>query len=478
MSVDGRLVAVQRRMEPWNIVAFVLGLSLLQGIVYVAKVGNLYVDAAYLVAMAALAVKLIFDPKRTVGKLEVYFCRRMLPFLLMIALSGILAFVSCVTHQGVQISSYLNGLVVLMVSLCVYFAVIAYRDQLKYIVRGLWVGLLVNIAVSFVQYAAFQAGTAFTLYDAFPQPAFYISVPWGAGGAWAENIKYLIYSFRAQGLYLEVSYFVAAATIVYIAVPSFIKTNGTFRVIVLVALLFLFGMSGTGNLILFVGFVIAAYVIRLSFGGGIGRLLEKKRSRVEWMLILLLLVSCLAAMCLAITDTNTVLGAIDFGVFSKGWTDGIASSNLSDADNSERLSYMLNAVAEFARYPWGGGYNMAPALTFSDYGTNTTFSYALTLLVELGPLGLVAYLYLIGSLVVGLAEHKAARRADRAALSISVLALFAFQVANGSGLTPLAWCVFALASIELYDSKNEKEGNGHGIESEFGPRLQEARPRV
>lgn len=478
MSVGGKPAVVQRRMRPWNIIAFVLGFSFLQGIVYVAKVGNLYVDAVYLVAVAALVVKLIFDPKYTVGKMEAYFCRSMLPFLLMVALSGVLALMSSVTHQGVQISSYLNGLVVLAVSLCVYFAVIAYRDQIKYIVRGLWVGLLVNIVVSFMQYAAFQAGTAFTLYDVFPQPAFYISVPWGAGGAWAENIKYLVYSFRAQGLYLEVSYFVGAATIVYVAAPSFIKTNGTFRAIVLAALLFLFGMSATGNLILFVGFAIAAYAIRLSFDGGRGGLFERKRSRIEWMLMLLSLFGCLAVALLFIADADAILDTIDFDVFSKGWTDGIASSNLSDADNSERLTYMLNAIAEFAHYPWGGGYNMAPTLTFADYGSNATFSYVLTLLVELGPLGFVAYLYFIGSLVVGLARREGLRHADRAVLSVAVLALLAFQVANGIGLTPLAWCVFALASIELYDKKKERGGDSHGIESERGPRLQEACPGI
>lgn len=478
MSFGSERIAVRKRVRPWNIIAFVLGLSFLQGIAYVTKVGNLYVDAVYPMAVLALAAKLIFDPKHTIGKLESCFCRRMLPFLLVIALSGVLALVSCVTHQGVQISSYLNGLVVLAVSLCVYFAVIAYHSQIKYIALGLWIGLLVNIVVSFMQYAAFQAGTAFTLYGLFPQPAFYISVPWGAGGAWAENIKYLVYSFRAQGLYLEVSYFVGAATIVYIAAPSFIKTNGTFRAIVLAALLFLFGMSGTGNLVLFIGFIMVACAIHLNSSGGLRGVFERRRTRIEWMLMLLLLIGCLMVVLLFVSNADAFFDVMDFDVFSKGWADGIASSNLSDADNSQRLTYMLNAVAEFARYPWGGGYNMAPALTFADYGTNTTFSYALTLLVELGPIGLATYLYFIGSLVVSLAERRSSRHSDGAALSVAVLALFAFQVANGIGLTPLAWCVFALASIELYDKKKERGSNNHGIESERRPRLQEARPGI
>lgn len=189
------------------------------------------------------------------------------------------------------------------------------------------------------------------------------------------------------------------------------------------------------------------------------------------MLMLLLLGACLVLALLSITDAETICGAIDFDVFSKGWSDGIASSSLSGADNSERLTYMLNAVAEFTRYPWGGGYNMAPALTFADYGTNATFNYVLTLLVELGPLGLVAYLYFIGSMVIGLAGRRGPRRADGVVLSVAVLALFAFQVANGIGLTPLAWCVFALASIELYDEKKERGGDSHGVENKLGPCL-------
>ena len=467
MAANDKTAFSRRRIDLWGLIAFCLGISLMQGIVYVVKVGNLYVDIAYPIAVIALSVKLLFDPKGTVEKLETCFCRRMAPFLLMIGVSGVLVLVSCVTHQGVKPNSYLNGLVVLAVSLCLYFAVIAYSDCVKLIAWGLWVGLLVNIVISFLQYFAFQAGTAFTLYNYFPQPAFYISVPWGAGGAWAENLKYLIYSFRAQGLYLEVSYFVGAATIVYIAAPAFIKINGTFRVIVLVLLLFLFGLSGTGNLILFIGFVFVASSFGLNMRGGLRNLLQVKRTRIEWLTLLLLLISCLYLLFTSLSAPDTLLDAIDFDVFTKGWNDGIASSSLANSDNSQRLLYMLNAIAEFARYPWGGGFNMAPSLTYADFGTNTTFSYVLTLLVELGPLGLIAYLYFFGSMVTGLVKSRNVQRLDGPLLAVASVALFAFQVANGIGLTPLAWCVFALDSIVLYGKVNEgDECVAHGPKNE------------
>ena len=269
----------------------------------------------------------------------------------------------------------------------------------------------------------------------------------------------MIYSFRAQGCYLEVSYFVAAATLTYIVVPPFVNISGAFRIIVLAALLFLFGMSGTGNLILFIGFVTVAFVFRFNFEGGLGGLIKKKRSRMEWMLLFLLLIGCFAAVLYFVSNMDAILNSTDFDIFSKGWADGIASSNLSNADNSERVTYMLNAVAEFARYPWGGGYNMAPSLTFADYGTAATFNYVLTLLIELGPFGFIAYLYLVGSLIFNLLKFSGSQRTNGVVLSVVVMALFAFQVANGIGLTPLVWCVLALGSIEVYDKKNEGGGD-------------------
>lgn len=450
------------KLDLFSIIAFVLGLSFLQGVVYITKVGNLYVDIAYLVGALAFIIRAISDPKGTVDKLEHYFFRGLSPFLILIAVSGFLALLSCLNHPGVQVNPYLNGLVVLAASLCIYFAVIAYSEYSKFIAWGLWVGLLINIVVSFMQYAAFQSGTAFTFYNVFPQPAFYISVPWGAASPWAENVKYLVYTFRAQGLYLEVSYFVGAATIVYLAATSLIDINGTLKTVVFVALLFLFGLSSTGNLVLFIGFIFLAYLIRMGAHDRTKGFCMRKRSGVEWLTVLLLLMCATAILIVSFSDINGFLNSINFDVLSKGWTEGMASSDLSASDNRIRLEYMLNALSEFSRYPWGGGYNMAPALTFADYGTHATFSYVLTLLVELGPLGLITYVYFIGGLMVGLHANNERRQADRVRLTISVLALFAFQVANGLGLSPLAWCIFGLASIEQKRSLCDITGEDTG----------------
>lgn len=451
------------KFDLFSLIAFVLGLSFLQGIVYITKVGNLYVDIAYLVGALAFVIRVISDPRGTVEKLEQYFFRGLSPFLILIVVSGFLVLLSCVNHPGVQVNPYFNGLVVLAASLCIYFAVIAYSEYSKFIAWGLWIGLLINIVVSFMQYATFQSGTAFTFYNVFPQPAFYISVPWGAASPWAENVKYLVYTFRAQGLYLEVSYFVGAATIVFLAATSLIDINGTLKIVVFVALLFLFGMSSTGNLVLFIGFIFLACLIRMGAYDRSKGFCMRRRSGVEWLIILSLLMCAFTILIISFSDINGFLNSINFDVLSKGWTEGMASSNLSASDNQIRLEYMLNALSEFSRYPWGGGYNMAPALTFADYGTYATFSYVLTLLVELGPLGLIAYVYFIGGLIAGLQTTNVGRQADRVRLSIAVLALFAFQVANGTGLSPLAWCIFGLASIEqkrsLCDIAGEEAGH-------------------
>lgn len=435
--------------DSWGVLAFVFGIVFVQGVVYVTKVGNLYVDIVYPFAVVVLCLNLILRPKLTLRSIESCFYKGMLPFLLAIALSMFLAIESTMTHVGVQISSCINGIIVLLFSLAVYFAVISMRDHLRQLLWGLFAGLLANIAVSFLQYAAFQSGTAFTLYDMFPQPAFYISVQWGFADAWVQNIKYLVYSYRAQGMYLEVSYFVGAATIVFVLAMGGLKVNGTAKGIALAMLLFLFAISNTGNFILFVGFVLISYlVLRRRRGGGL-RFSSIRRSRAEWLVLLFAIVAIAAACLYALANIDEALKVIDFDNLVKGLSGGLESSNITNADNQERFQYMQNAISEFARFPWGGGYNMAPTLIAHDYGTNTSFSYPLTLLIELGPLGLIAYLYFLFSMVARLFSKGSDSSNLGQCIAVALTALFAFQTGNGIGLTTLAWCVFALGSIEI-----------------------------
>lgn len=455
-------VSCSREHDTWGMLAFLFGLAFVQGIFYVAKVGNLYVDVIYPVSIVVLCLNFALRPKKTMDSLESCFYRGLIPFLIIVTLSVFLAIGSTMTHVGVQISSCVNGLVVLLFSLIIYGAVIAMRDRMQQFVWGLFFGLLMNIVISFIQYMAFQSGTAFTLYDLFPQPAFYISVPWGAGSAWAQNIEYLVYSFRAQGLYLEVSYFVGAATIVFILAMGEIKENGIVKGLALSALLFLFVISNTGNISLFVAFVLLTYIVVRSHRGETSSFFSKRRSSKEWLALLLVVVA-LAEVCLyAIANNDEVLKALDFDNLVKGLFGGLESSDITSSDNQQRFQYMQNAFEEFVCYPWGGGYNMAPTLTFCDYGTNATFSYILTLLVELGPLGLVAYVYLVLGMAVRLFKQRKNGSLFGVCVAVALVALLAFQTGNGIGLTPLAWCVFALASIEIAERKGD--GNGYCLE--------------
>lgn len=446
----------------WSIIAFLFGLVFVQGIAYVAKVGNLYVDIIYPISIVVLCLNFALRPKNTLRSLEACFYRGLAPFLTVVMLSVFLAIGSTITHVGVQISPCVNGLIVLLFSLVIYCAVISIRDRLAQFIWGLFFGLLINIVISFIQYVAFQSGTAFTLYDIFPQPAFYISVPWGAGGAWAQNVEYLVYSFRAQGLYLEVSYFVGAATIVFIFAMGKIKENGIVKGLAILALLFLFAISNTGNLILFIAFVLLAYAVSRSRQGERPGFISKKRSSREWLVLLFLAAFFTGACLYAISNIEEVFKALDFNNLVEGLFGGLASSDITSSDNQQRFQYMQNAFWEFVRYPWGGGYNMAPTLTFCDYGTNTTFSYILTLLVELGPLGLVAYIYLVLGMALRLLKKKSSISSFSGCVAVALIALLAFQVGNGIGLTPLAWCVFAIASIEIAAMKGDT--SGHSIE--------------
>lgn len=461
MADCGNKAAVRRsrgRKSYWHFAALLLGLCFAQGIFYVGKVGNLYVDILYPVALAILLLRVAFRPAETERNIIDCFDRGMLPFLIVIVLSFGLAVITTSMHAGLQINPYVNGLVVLGASIVAYLAVLSLRCFVDYILKGLWIGLLVSVVVSIAQYIAFQNGGAFTFYGLFPQPAFYISIPWDASSLWASNVEYLVYSYRAQGLYLECSYFVAAATMIYVLTSGTREGGSVIRTLVLFVLLVLFAMSATGNIALFIVFVALAYALRHAAGVRGDGVLRKRRGPLELFVIIVIVFLAAVFVVYAFLGDKGLSAFVDVGTISEGLAKGFESTDIAGGDNEGRYLCMSNAVAEFLSCPWGVGYNMAPSVLEADYGTNTTFSYFLTLLVELGIPGLVVYGYFVIRIIVNLLGCRSGLKAYRIGLAVGIMALAGFQIGNGSGLIPMAWCLFALAAIETSRNR-ERNGN-------------------
>lgn len=455
----------RERKSCWHFAALLLGLCFAQGIFYVGKVGNLYVDILYPVALAILLLRAAFYPAETERNIIDCFDRGILPFLIVIVLSFVLVVITTSTHTGLQINPYVNGLVVLGASVVAYLAVLSLKSFVEYILKGLWVGLLVSVAVSIAQYIAFQNGGAFTFYGLFPQPAFYISIPWGASSLWASNVEYLVYSYRAQGLYLECSYFVAAATMIYVLMSGSRERNSVIRVLVLFVLLVLFAMSATGNIALFIFFVVLVYILRHVAGIRDVGVFRKRRRPLELFTIIFIVFLAAAFVVYAFLGDKGLNVFVDVDTISEGLAKGFESTDIAGGDNEGRYLCMSNAVAEFLSSPWGVGYNMAPSVLEADYGTNTTFSYFLTLLVELGIPGLVAYGYFVIRIIVNLLGCCSCQKAYRIGLAVGIMALAGFQIGNGSGLIPMAWCLFALAAIET--SRNRERSGNHEIDVKY-----------
>lgn len=450
----------------WSFAALFLGLCFAQDICYVGRIGNLYVDVLYPAALVILMLRVVLNPAETERDIFVCFDRRMLPFLVVVALSLVLALVATVVRSGVQISSYANGLIILATSIAVYLTVLSLRAYISYILRGLWVGLLISVIVSIAQYFTFQNGGAFTFYSLFPQPAFYISVPWEASSSWASNADYLVFSYRAQGLYLECSYFVAAATMIYVVTGGKKAGSDLLRTIVLITLFVLFAMSATGNMVFFVAFILLAYILRRISGVGNVGILRRKRSPLEWIAMGAVLFLTISFSAYVLFENRDIGAFVDVDTITGGLKKGIESTDIAGGENEGRFLCMSNAIAEFLQSPWGVGYNMASSVLRVDYGTNTTFSYFLTLLVELGIPGLIAYGYFVVKLIINLLSHSSDCRAYRIGLAVSIMALTGFQAGNGSGLIPIAWCLFALAAIEV--SRDCKGSGGRELGTEDG----------
>ena len=229
--------------------AYWLGLLSTQGIIYVFKVGNTYINIELLVGLMAFVLltlrhsgEMIGQIKKTDTTIKVY--------LLSILISFVDVVIYFLQDRSIKVQSYFNGLVMLMLSIMIYYSIILLKKYQMAVIKGIWHGLIINVIVSALQYIFFQRGSYFTLNDLFPQNGFYISIPWTVAQTKSYDPHWLIYSYRAQGMFLEASYFVSALTTIILMLAAFeFKKNSFSKIIITIIAVFLSLISSSGNFV-------------------------------------------------------------------------------------------------------------------------------------------------------------------------------------------------------------------------------------
>lgn len=435
---------IVRKSRIKQIISYLIGLLAVQNVIYVFKISNTYINIELFLGFISIMFLMMFDRKALFEALRKT-DKSLKWYLLSIVLSFLFLINYAMFNQGTRIISFFNGLISLFLSLSVYYSVIVYRRYRLSIVKGLWHGLIINTIVSILQLVMFNIGSYFSLYDWFPEEFYYVSIKWGMPGTvhLSDIQEWLIYSYRASGLYLECSYFVASMTCVLIICWSYRKAK-IVDYFLLFVLTILISMSGSGNLVIYVAILLMYFSYTFISKININRYFGISKYSV------FIIVGALLVIAFAIEEKY-----IDLTEIISGIEESVLGVNISDEGNNERLTFMIAAFHFYLTYPIGVGYNMASNALRAYSSTYAAFNYFLTVLIELGPIGLLAYLNLWQKNITGVIKNI---ELPRRAIFIGLLAAIFFQFANGTGFTHIVWVLLGLSQAERIDKKDRVVG--------------------
>lgn len=415
--------------------AYLLGLFATQNVVYLFTIGNTKINIEWITAFLIFFTFCISKPNKVI-KTILSTPKEMKYYIISIFFSIVSAIFYLAFSKNNFITSFFTGIIALFLNLCIFFDCILLKHYKKSIIKGLYHGFILNVFFSIMQYIAFNNGTFLTLYSYFPQDAFYVSIPWTKAHILSANQDYLIYSYRAMGFFLECSYFVAHMTALILLIFTYKKNNVLFYILT-ISITFLIALSGSGNFIIFLFGLILYYFISKKKVKKLSK--NKLAKRLGFIFILLFVVLFLSSR-INITDLTDML-KLSF--------DG---ANIKDSSNNERFSFMMSALSLCLKYPLGVGYNIASKALIAYSGAHASFNYWITVFLELGPLGLICYIYMMWINSINCIKEK---NIIINKLGIILLIMWFYQFANGTGFTPIIWIILSLIFIE---KNNRKDG--------------------
>lgn len=436
-----------------KIVAFILGLIICNNVIYFFKIGRTYINISFVYGVAVFLFLVIVKKKnikKCIKEINIYF-----RLFILCALVSIIPLIIVFYKELSLISSYFNGIIALLLCVFLYADVILLKEHKKDILKGLAIGFSLNTVLSLIQYVTFNNGNYFSLYTYFPQPAFQINSYFGVKNTLQNSLDtFNIYGYRAQGFFLETSYYFAfiagTAIVLFVTVKnSIIKILSFFSVVFIIAL------TSSGNMIIIISTFIMFYVM-----GRIKKSKDYKDTKLRKKNILYAFFMILLFFLFFITNINKIQEiVIKNNVYDK-FINNVNTANITNDGNKDRLNSMIKSLKLILKYPLGVGYNMSPTLLNLEYDvgeleTNTTFNSLITIQLEEGILGTIVYAMYICNISIFLICK--AKEKYTLALGIATFAIFICQIGNGIGFFPFVILMFALANIEQNELMSNKK---------------------
>lgn len=435
--------------------AIFLGIIVCNNVAYALKVGRTYINVSFVYGIILFMFFIVFR-KRNIKKCvkEINYSFRI--YIIIALLSIVLAVVTFIDDISL-ISSYFNGIIMLVLNLILYMDVLFLKDYKNYILKGLIIGFILNMLLSLIQYVTYNNGNYFSLYYFFPQPGFQINSYYGANTLLQQTTDtFNIYGYRAQGFFLETSYymaFIAATSVILFAITK----KGLIKILSIISMIFIIALTSSGNMIVVLVTFIMYYIFRKIKSKSNNCNKENKKINIKTFTALFIITIFILG--IGLLNISKIKEIITTNNVYEKFINNINTANIADEGNKGRATSMVKALELVLKYPLGVGYNMAPTLLSLEYEDgileqNATFNRLITIELEQGPLGLlfyVIYIYQISGLLILKAKEK-----YTLALGIGVLGAFICQIGNGIGFFPFIILVFALANIEYNNYLEEK----------------------
>lgn len=445
---------MKNKMCLLNVLAFLMGLFACNNVIYLFKIGDTYINIEYVLAVITACVIFVKDSKKFWGAfkdINKYFKA----FIIIMFLSVIPLIIVFNDSLG-SISSFFNGMVLFFLCFCIYIDIVALQEKKDLFINGFKIGFILNIILSLIQYITYKNGNYFSLYNYFPQPAFQINSYYGMKSSLQmSSDTFNIYGYRAQGFFLETSYYMAfliSSAIVLFAITKF----SLFKSIIIIIAIFTIIQTSSGNMIILLSTFILYYLLKNAKRG------EKNTYKINIKKIFLIYIIFSIGLIFAISQRDTISDFLINNNIVNKIIKNFETANIANEGNKERFDNMKKALNLAWDYPFGVGYNMSYTMMRNEYGNEirvtSAFNRLITIQLELGFLGTITYLIYIYQ--VGIKLFLKAKENYSLALGIAVFGVFVCQVGNGIGFSyPFVMFIFALADIERkkYIEENIRE---------------------
>lgn len=414
-----------------NIVPFLLGLCCCTNLVYVFQIGGTKVLISTVLSLLIVLYNLFTG--RFVGKMRMSLPSNIrLPIIIFFAFVLFSVFPAMLYFLGsTYFVRYIYGIIELIGFVLISLAVVLCYEKKDQIKKGLAWGLIINILVSCISIVQKRPGAAPGIYTAilkiFPQT---ISGIYSYG------------AYRPMGLFFESSYFIGFLIIAgFLLIPNE-KTTWK-RYGYLLSIILMIAYSRSGNILIAFACIFIFWCfskVRVTF--------RIKKST----LLLAMLIFLVAGVWFLFYD--------GYESFTTAIQVAIGGGSLENS--SPRWNNIKRIIGVLPSVPIGCGWNMTNTymevyqshlIDVTDAYSRGTSSFLLTLLMEVGVGGALAYCFFIGNSFFDLVNKKLHSK-ERLGVAIALLAMVLLQFLNGVKYFPHFMLVIGIVLCEVSQSRN------------------------